>query len=86
MLLRPWPAAITGAKFGKGKENMKDVRRVFIKTSRDNMVKPAQQDAMIGRWPPDEVLVMDTDHSPFFSAADQLFELIVRASSSTCKG
>jgi len=40
-------------------------------------LKVEQQEAMIHRWPPRKVMVMDTDHSPFFSAPDHLLELIL---------
>ena len=84
MLLRPWPYAISKARFGGDKEIncVKNVRRVYIKTMYDNMVKPAQQEAMIRRWPPNDVMSMNTDHSPFFSASHELFNLIIKASSS----
>lgn len=83
MLLRPWPYAISKARFGRDKEiDVKNVRRVYIKTMYDNMVKPEQQDAMIRRWPPNEVMIINTDHSPFFSASHELFNLIIKASSS----
>lgn len=62
---------------------MEEIRRVYIKTSYDNMVSPEQQDGMIRRWPPDDVLVIDSDHSPFFSAAAQLSQLIIKASAAT---
>ncbi|KAF8648834.1 hypothetical protein HU200_064534 [Digitaria exilis] len=42
--------------------------------------KLEQQEAMIRRWPPRKVMFMDTDHSPFFSAPDHLFELILKSS------
>ncbi|XP_062204827.1 methylesterase 17-like [Phragmites australis] len=38
-----------------------------------------QQEAMIRRWPPSEVTVMDTDHNPFFSAPEHLLELILKS-------
>lgn len=80
MLLRPAPyLAFRSAKF-EGK--ISEVRRIYIKTTYDNIVKPEQQDAMIRRWPPHQVFTIDTDHSPFFSAPHQLFQLILRASSS----
>lgn len=80
-LLRPWPIrAISSAKFGGGEEKAKRVRRVFIKTRHDRMMNPRQQDAMIRRWPPSQVLVIDTDHSPFFSAPKRLSKLIIQAS------
>lgn len=66
MLLRPGPLrALQGAKFtGEGADL---VRRVYIKTMHDRVLKPEQQDAMIRRWPPAEVFALESDHSPFFS-------------------
>jgi len=55
------------------------VPRVYIKTTNDHMVKQEQQEAMIRRWPPREVVAMDTDHSPFFSAPERLLELILKS-------
>jgi len=81
--LRPWPAALSTARFGHvddgAKSSVNAVRRVYIKTTNDHMVKPEQQEAMIRRWPPSEVVAIDTDHSPFFSAPERLFELILRS-------
>jgi hypothetical protein len=81
ILLRPFPAALTTAKFGcvgDGVESpVNAVHRVYIKTANDRALKPEQQEAMIRRWPPRKVMVMDTDHSPFFSAPDRLLELIL---------
>lgn len=79
MLLRPWPATLPSTRFDKV-EGLEQARRVYIKTTHDNMVNPQQQDAMIRRWPPDDVLVMETDHSPFFSAPMELFKLVMKAS------
>ncbi|KAI4997309.1 hypothetical protein ZWY2020_052651 [Hordeum vulgare] len=81
ILLRPWPAALSAARFGRGggdSSAIDQVRRVYITTAKDSMVKPEQQEAMIRRWPPSKVVAMDTDHSPFFSAPERLFQLIVK--------
>lgn len=79
-LLRPWPAlAISRAIFKGEIEKINKTKRVFIKTTKDNMVKPEQQDAMIEKWPPSEVLIMESDHSPFFSDTQQLFKLLLQA-------
>lgn len=68
MLMRPWPAtAISEASFEGDDERLNRIKRIFIKTERDQMLDPKQQDSMIKKWPPSEVLVIDTDHSPFFS-------------------
>ncbi|KAF0916556.1 hypothetical protein E2562_007631, partial [Oryza meyeriana var. granulata] len=82
ILLRPWPTALSMVRFGadEGVESViHRVRRVYIKTANDRMVKPEQQEAMIRRWPPSEVMVMDTDHSPLFSATEHLFTLILKS-------
>ncbi|KAG0490474.1 hypothetical protein HPP92_007337 [Vanilla planifolia] len=81
MLLRPAPSfALSTARFeAKEMTDYSKVKRVYIKTTYDNMLKLMQQEALIRRWPPDEVFVIDTDHSPFFSAPSQLFELIMKA-------
>uniref|UniRef100_J3N5J4 AB hydrolase-1 domain-containing protein n=1 Tax=Oryza brachyantha TaxID=4533 RepID=J3N5J4_ORYBR len=84
ILLRPWPTALSTARFCSGadegdKSVIDRVPRVYIKTANDRMVKPEQQEAMISRWPPSEVMTMDTDHSPFFSAPELLFNLILKS-------
>ncbi|BAF29017.2 methylesterase 17 [Oryza sativa Japonica Group] len=80
MLMRPWPVtAISTASFEGDDERLNRIKRVFIKTERDHMLNPQQQDSMIKKWPPSEVLEIDTDHSPFFSAPEQLFNLIVKS-------
>ncbi|AQK57050.1 Methylesterase 17 [Zea mays] len=80
MLMRPWPAtAISTASFEGDDERLNRIKRTFIKMERDHMLDPQQQDSMIKKWPPSEVLVIDTDHSPFFSAPEQLFNLIVKS-------
>ncbi|XP_050385096.1 methylesterase 17 [Argentina anserina] len=85
MLLRPGPLlAITTAKF-KEEANDHDnavlnkVPRVYVKTLHDHVVKPAQQDSMVKRWPPAEVYVLDSDHSPFFSQPFLLLGFLVKA-------
>lgn len=83
MLLRPVPTVLGDARFREGEkeeERWKQVKPVFIKTVHDHTLKPQQQDAMIRRWPPAEDFTVDTDHSPFFAAPNELFELMVKAS------
>ncbi|CAI9762307.1 unnamed protein product [Fraxinus pennsylvanica] len=80
MLLRPGPIqALTSAQFTEA-ENGEQVPRIYIKTTHDHVIKPEQQDAMIKRWPPSDVYVLESDHSPFFSAPFSLFGLLVKAS------
>ncbi|CAL9008360.1 unnamed protein product [Prunus brigantina] len=79
MLLRPGPLlAITTARFEE-KDEVEKVPRVYVKTLHDHIVKPEQQDSMIKRWPPSEVYVLDSDHSPFFSTPFLLFGFLVKA-------
>lgn len=82
MLLRPGPLpAIRSAQFSETSD-IDEVPRVYIKTMHDNVVKPAQQEAMIKRWPPSDVYVLESDHSPFFSTPFLLFGLLVKAAAS----
>lgn len=79
MLLRPGPLqAITTARFEE-KDEVEKVPRVYVKTLHDHVVKPEQQDSMIKRWPPSEMYVLDSDHSPFFSTPFLLFGFLVKA-------
>ncbi|KAG8390186.1 hypothetical protein BUALT_Bualt01G0057400 [Buddleja alternifolia] len=79
MLLRPGPIqALTTAKFVEG-EDADEVPKIYIKTTQDHVVKPQQQEAMIKKWPPSDVYILESDHSPFFSAPFSLFGLLVKA-------
>lgn len=76
MLLRPGPVrAFKGARFEGGKD-ADSVPRIYIKTLHDQMLKPMKQEQMIKRWQPCQVLVLESDHSPFFSTPRLLFDLI----------
>ncbi|KAJ8647806.1 hypothetical protein MRB53_000829 [Persea americana] len=59
------------------------VDRTYIRTTCDHVVKPKQQDEMIKRWPPREIFTLES-HCPFFSNPEQLVELLIKASASTC--
>ncbi|KAG2724033.1 hypothetical protein I3760_02G199600 [Carya illinoinensis] len=79
MLLKPGPLkALLTARF-TGDHNIDKVPRIYIKTAHDRVVKPEQQDAMIKRWPPSHVYVLDSDHSPFFSTPFLLFGFLLKA-------
>ncbi|KAJ9160490.1 hypothetical protein P3X46_025888 [Hevea brasiliensis] len=85
MLLRPGPIlALQRAQFKEEDDNngIDTVRHVYIKTMHDHVIKPQQQEAMIKRWPPSEVFVLESDHSPFFSSPFVLFGLLVKAAAS----
>ncbi|GLJ28278.1 hypothetical protein SUGI_0555810 [Cryptomeria japonica] len=73
ILIRPAPLlAFHTAKFYEESEEFKKVPRVYMKTLQDRIILLEKQEAMIKLWPPDIVLSMDTDHSPFFSSPLEL--------------
>lgn len=79
MLLKPGPVlALTSARFAEESE-VEKVKRVYIKTLHDRVLKAEQQEAMIRKWPPCAVYELDSDHSPFFSAPFVLFGLLVKS-------
>lgn len=81
MLVRPGPIrALTSAQFDE--ENNEKVPRIYIKTRYDRVCKLWQQEQMIKRWPPAKVYILDSDHSPFFSAPFVLVGLLVTAAAS----
>jgi pimeloyl-ACP methyl ester carboxylesterase len=65
--LRPLrePVRVTPERYGR-------VKRAFIQTRFDNAVPLAVQAAMCAALPCNPVIVMDTDHSPFYSAPVEL--------------
>ncbi|MEP4378919.1 MAG: alpha/beta fold hydrolase [Alphaproteobacteria bacterium] len=48
------------------------VRRAFVECERDNAIPIDMQRAMIAAQPCDRVFTIDTDHSPFYSAPNEL--------------
>ncbi|KAJ8548407.1 hypothetical protein K7X08_030876 [Anisodus acutangulus] len=82
MLLRPGPIqALKSALFKEG-EGAEEVPRIYIRTAYDRVVKPEKQDAMIKKWPPQNVYTLESDHSPFFSAPFLLFGLLIKTATS----
>ncbi|RWR80517.1 methylesterase 17-like protein [Cinnamomum micranthum f. kanehirae] len=79
MLLRPFPAIMLKDVRFNGGGDMDKVKRVFIKTMHDRMMRPEVQDQLIQMWPPSKVLGIESDHSPFFSAPTQLINLLLEA-------
>ena len=53
-------------------ERFGTVQRAFIECARDNAIPIDMQRAMIAAQPCDRVFTIDTDHSPFYSAPDEL--------------
>nr|XP_043634977.1 methylesterase 17 [Erigeron canadensis] len=81
MLIRPGPVyALQGTKFKEGnEEGVEKVPRVYIKTMYDRLLRPEQQDRMIEKWPPMNVYVVESDHSPNFSNPFVLCGILVKA-------
>ena len=50
--------------------------RAFVMCLRDQAVLPALQRRMVAEHPCDRVIEIDTDHSPFLSATDELVEAL----------
>jgi pimeloyl-ACP methyl ester carboxylesterase len=59
------PIRVSEARFGR-------VPRVYIECLRDRAVSLSEQRKMVSAMPCRQVISMDTDHSPFFSAPDEL--------------
>jgi len=59
------PIRITEGNFGR-------VPRVYIECLRDKALPPALQKKMYTALPCQQVIAMETDHSPFFSAPEEL--------------
>ena len=59
------PIRITEGNFGR-------VPRVYIECLRDKAIPPALQKKMYTALPCQQVIAMETDHSPFFSAPEEL--------------
>ncbi|KAF5179520.1 Methylesterase [Thalictrum thalictroides] len=69
--------AISGATFSESPE-IDEVTRLYIKTLQDHTLKLEQQDAMIKKWPPSDVLVLESDHCPMFSTPSDLFGVLAK--------
>jgi pimeloyl-ACP methyl ester carboxylesterase len=71
-LLRPEPTAPLATPVRVTPENFGRVPRIYLQCSRDRAIPPALQKQMYSASPCREVHTLDTDHSPFFSAPDEL--------------
>lgn len=59
------PVKTTEERFGR-------VHRVYISCLRDKAISPARQERMYKALPCEKVILIDTSHSPFFSAPEEL--------------
>ncbi len=60
------------------KEKHGTIPSVYIKTSTDQCLPPASQDYIIKACPQTEVVEIHADHTPMFSATDELHEILLR--------
>lgn len=72
-LTRPEPIAgiVTPVHYTEGNFG------VYIECLQDRAIPPALQKRMYSETPVEQILTMDTSHSPFFSAADALVEHLI---------
>lgn len=74
--LRPQPHAPAGSPIAITEEHFGRVPRCYVECLRDNAVPLSLQKTMYGQVPCQRVFTIDTDHSPFFSAPDELAALL----------
>jgi pimeloyl-ACP methyl ester carboxylesterase len=74
--LRPEPTVPLATKLRLTEGNFGRVPRVYVQCLRDRAIPPVLQKEMYTATPCRDVLCLDTDHSPFFSAPDELTGLL----------
>jgi pimeloyl-ACP methyl ester carboxylesterase len=67
------PLSLTPQRFGR-------VRRVYIQTLQDRAVTPALQNVMLAKVQCERVATVNTGHTPFLSAPEELASVIVSVS------
>jgi pimeloyl-ACP methyl ester carboxylesterase len=72
LLLQPEALAPSGTPIQTTEERFGRIPRVYIECRRDRTLSPSFQKQMYSAVPCERVISMDTDHSPFFSAPDEL--------------
>lgn len=72
LLLGPEAMGPAGVPMRIREQNFGRVPRVYIECLRDKAIPPALQKRMYTALPCRKVISMDTDHSPFFSAPEEL--------------
>ena len=73
------PITITAENFGR-------VPRRYIQTLQDRAVTPGLQNAMLAKLPCERVLTINTSHTPFFAAPEELAAKIVTLSTESQAG
>ncbi len=72
LLLQPEALAPLGTPIHVTEQNFGRIPRVYIECLRDKAISPAVQRKMYSATPCQRIISMDTGHSPFFSAPEQL--------------
>jgi pimeloyl-ACP methyl ester carboxylesterase len=62
------------------------VPRRYIQTLQDRAVTPGLQNAMLAKLPCERVLTIDTSHTPFFAAPEELAAEIITLSTESQAG
>jgi pimeloyl-ACP methyl ester carboxylesterase len=70
--LVPQAAAVLATPVSTTEENFGRVPRAYISCSRDKAISPSIQETLYKALPCEKVISMDTSHSPFFSAPEEL--------------
>jgi pimeloyl-ACP methyl ester carboxylesterase len=81
-LLRPEPAEPSTTPIRVSDRNFGRVPRIYIECQQDKAILPSMQKAMYMATPCRQVISMNTDHSPFFSAPAELSRHLLDISSS----
>lgn len=71
-LLRPQAAVPFMTPIVSTAENFGRLPRIYIACTQDRAISPSIQKAMYGHLPCEQVISMQTSHSPFFSAPEEL--------------
>ena len=75
--IRPEPVAGIVTPVHYTAENFGRIPRVYIECLQDRAIPPALQKRMYTEMSVAQVVTMDTSHSPFFSAAEELVEYLI---------
>jgi pimeloyl-ACP methyl ester carboxylesterase len=75
--LRPEPLQPFGTPVTTTPERFGRLPRYYITTLRDQAVGPALQKSMYAAQPPVKLFSLDTDHSSYFSATDDLVKILL---------
>ena len=76
MLLTPNPLQPLITPLTLTEENYGSVRRFYIRTAYDQAITPAFQEKMYTEQPCEDIYKLNTEHSPFFSAPNQLKNIL----------